>query len=76
MNKNQHIVIYKQKDNSPTIDVRLEKDTIWLNQQQLSLLFETERSVITKHINNIYKTGELKRSATCAKNCTSSIRRQ
>ncbi|MBT3839145.1 MAG: hypothetical protein HOB40_01755, partial [Candidatus Marinimicrobia bacterium] len=46
MNKNQHIVIYKQKDNSPTIDVRLEKDTIWLNQQQLSLLFETERSVI------------------------------
>ena len=67
MNKNQHIVIYKQKDNSPTIDVRLEKDTIWLNQQQLSLLFETERSVITKHINNIYKTGELKRSATCAK---------
>ena len=60
------IEIYTQKG-LPTIDVRLEKDTVWLNQYQISELFQSERSVITKHINNIYKSGELKRSATCAK---------
>ena len=51
----------------PTIEVRLEKDTVWLNQYQISELFQSERSVINKHINNIYKSGELKRNATCAK---------
>jgi len=60
------IEIYTQKG-LPTIDVRLEKDTVWLNQYQISELFQSERSVITKHINNIYNSGELKRSATCAK---------
>ncbi|MDP8267792.1 MAG: virulence protein RhuM/Fic/DOC family protein [Candidatus Tenebribacter davisii] len=60
------IEIYTQKG-LPKINVRLEKDTVWLNQYQISELFQSERSVINKHINNIYKSGELKRSATCAK---------
>jgi len=60
------IEIYTQKG-LPKINVRLENDTVWLNQYQISELFQSERSVINKHINNIYKSGELKRSATCAK---------
>ena len=67
MPKNQSIIIYKQKGLKPEIEVRLEKDTVWLTQHQLSVLFDADRSVITKHINNIYKTGELKKSPTCAK---------
>lgn len=61
------IEIYKPQKGLPTIDVRLEKDTVWLNQYQISELFQSERSVINKHINNIYKSAELKRNATCAK---------
>lgn len=53
------IVIYKTDDEKTQVDVKLENETVWLNQSQLSLLFEKERSVITKHINNVFKEGEL-----------------
>ena len=67
MNKENSIIIYKQTGLKPVIEVRLEKENVWLTQHQLSVLFDTDRSVITKHIHNIYKTGELKKSPTCAK---------
>ena len=57
------IEIYTQKG-LPIINVCLEKDTVWLNQYQISELFQSERNVINKHINNIYKSSELKRSET------------
>src|SRR5690554_1024899 len=41
------------------IEVRIEQDTVWLSQEQISALFQRERSVITKHINNIFKENEL-----------------
>lgn len=41
------------------IEVRLENETVWLTQQQISELFQRERSVITKHINNVFDEGEL-----------------
>jgi len=65
--ENAEIKIYTAEDGKTTVEVRLEKDTVWLNQNQLAQLFETERSVINKHILNIYKTGELNEKATCAK---------
>ena len=52
------VVIYEAKG-GPRIDVRLREDTVWLMQKELSLLFNTERSVITKHLNNIFKSGEV-----------------
>ncbi|MCK4609397.1 MAG: virulence RhuM family protein [Gammaproteobacteria bacterium] len=49
------------------LDVKLENDTIWLTQKQLAILFVTERSVIAKHLNNVFKTNELCKKTVCAK---------
>ena len=57
--KNNPIIIYKQKGHLPNIDVRLEKETVWLNQFHLAELFQRDQSVISRHINNISKEGEL-----------------
>lgn len=65
--ENTEIKIYTTDDGKTTVEVRLEKDTIWLNQTQMADLFQTERSVINKHILNIYQSGELNETATCAK---------
>ena len=59
------IIIYQTEDSR--IDVRLENDTVWLTQAQMAELFQTDRTSIVRHINNIYKTDELTREATCAK---------
>ena len=61
------IKIYKTPDGKTSIEVKLEKETVWLNQYQLEELFETNRSTINKHILNIYKSGELNEKSTCAK---------
>jgi prophage maintenance system killer protein len=61
------IVIYRTKDGNASLEVNLSKDSVWLTQRQMALLFNTERSVITKHINNIFKTKELERNSVCAK---------
>lgn len=53
------IVLYQAPDGDVRLDARLERETIWLTQKQMSLLFETERSVITKHLRNIFLSGEL-----------------
>ncbi|MDD4271656.1 MAG: virulence protein RhuM/Fic/DOC family protein [Patescibacteria group bacterium] len=53
------IIIYKTK-RGPKLDVKMEKQTVWLTQAQIGLLFDVERSVITKHIKNIFENGELK----------------
>jgi len=56
--KTGEIVIYKSKE-GPKLKVHLEKDTIWLTQEQIALLFGTQRPAITKHLKNIFTTGEL-----------------
>lgn len=61
------ILIYKTEDGKQAVEVKLDKETVWLTQNDLSLLFKTERSVITKHINNIFKTSELHKKSVCAK---------
>lgn len=62
--------LVKFEDKDFTLDVRtdLENETVWLSDNQISELFERDRSVILKHINNVYKEGELDRESTCAKN--------
>jgi hypothetical protein len=54
------IVLYRSPDGAVRLDVRLEKETVWLRQEQMAKLFGRERSVITKHVRNIFKEGELK----------------
>jgi prophage maintenance system killer protein len=65
--RNDQIVIYKTENGETVIDVKLVNDTVWLTQSQLADLFETDRTSLVKHIKNIYKTGELNESSTCAK---------
>ena len=66
-NINDKIVIYQTEDGQTAIDVRLEQETVWLSQAQMAELFQTDRTSIVRHINNIYKQGELEREGTCAK---------
>ncbi|GHT04039.1 hypothetical protein FACS189440_22030 [Bacteroidia bacterium] len=58
MDNKDEIVLY-QLGNSLQLEVKVENETVWLTQAQMVLLFERERTVITKHINNIFKEGEL-----------------
>ena len=52
------IVLY-QPDDSIRLEVKLDQDTVWLTQQQIADIFGTKRPVITKHLVNIFKSGEL-----------------
>ncbi|WP_143889883.1 hypothetical protein [Tepidimonas alkaliphilus] len=49
------------------VEVRLDRESVWLTQEQMALLFGRERSVITKHIRNVFAEDELEREAVCAK---------
>ena len=61
------VVFYRSPDGMVRLEVPLAQETVWLTQQQMAALFQRERSVITKHINNVFKEGELDLKATCAK---------
>ena len=61
------IVIYQTDDGQTQIDVRLENETVWLTQAQMAELFQKDRTVITRHINNGFKEGELEKEQVCAK---------
>lgn len=67
MDNRGKIVIYQTKDGKTSIDVKLENETVWLNQAQMAELFQTDRTSIVKHVNNIYKSEELEKDSTCAK---------
>ena len=58
MNKGE-IIIYQTSDGNTNLDVRLEEETVWLTQSQMVELFERDRTVITKHINNVFREKEL-----------------
>lgn len=63
--KRGEIVIYKAAK-GPELRVRLEKETVWLDAHQIALVFGVNRPAIVKHINNIYRTGELNKGSTCS----------
>ena len=63
----QNIAIYQSEDGKISVQAKVDSDTIWLTQIQISEIFKTERSVISKHIKNILEDGELEESSTCAK---------
>ncbi|NDP27803.1 MAG: hypothetical protein GZ087_10315 [Flavobacterium sp.] len=69
--KNQNIMneieIYQSQENNIELQVNFNNDTLWLSQYQLAALFDTDRTSIIKHIENIYAINELDEDATCAK---------
>jgi len=64
------ILLYKTPNNQVKLEVLIENETIWLNQKQLCELFGRDKSVISRHIKNIFKEGELDEISTVAKNAT------
>ena len=61
-----NFVIFQTTDGKVNIDVFFKNDTVWLTQKALSVLFEKDRSVITKHLKNIFESGELQEDVVCA----------
>ena len=61
------IVVY-QPDETVRLEVRVENETVWLTQSLIGELFGVDRTTVVRHIRNIYQSGELVESATCAKN--------
>ncbi len=73
MNKENQIEIYQAKDGVTQIIVYFERDTVWLNRNQLSSLFDRDIKTIGKHINNVFKEGELSKKAVVAKFATTAL---
>lgn len=65
--KRGKIVIFQTANGTIDLDVRLDGETVWLTQSQMVILFERDQSVISKHINNIFKEGELEKDSVYAK---------
>ena len=63
--KENEIVLY-QPDETVRLEVRIQEDSVWLTQQQIADLFGTKRPAITKHLKNIYSSGELDERSTCS----------
>lgn len=70
---NSEIIIYQTQDGNTKLDVRLEDETVWLSLDQMSKLFDRDKSTISRHIKNIYDEGELEKKSTVAKNATVQI---
>ena len=64
------VILYQTEDGQTQLDVKLENETVWLTQLQMAELFQRDKSVISRHIHNIYAEGELDALSTVAKNAT------
>lgn len=64
------VILYKTSKGDTQIDVKLEDETVWLNLNQLSTLLQKDKSVISRHIRNIFNEKELQRKSTVAKFAT------
>ncbi|HAZ10338.1 MAG TPA: cytochrome C biogenesis protein CycH [Candidatus Omnitrophica bacterium] len=66
MNPKGEIILYTAKDGKITVEVNLQRETVWLTQKQIAQLFGTQRPAITKHLHNIFKSKELQESSVCS----------
>lgn len=64
---NNQVEIYKSSNGDTQVEVLFEEDTVWLNQGQIVKLFERDQSVISRHINNVFKDGELEKKSNMQK---------
>ncbi|CAO5682980.1 MAG: hypothetical protein HEEMFOPI_01846 [Holosporales bacterium] len=68
--QNQDLILFVSDDDRIQVNVKIEKETLWLNLNQIAELFERDKSVISKHLKNIFKEGELEEISTVAKFAT------
>ena len=64
------VALYQTPDGQVRLDVHLERETVWLSLSQMAELFGRDKSVISRHLRNVFETGELNRQAVVAKNAT------
>ena len=67
MENHGNIIIYKDKNGNDSIEVKIEDNTVWLNQDQLVKLYNSSKSNISEHIKHIFEDGELTESSTVRK---------
>ena len=67
---NNHIEIYKSSDNKVELQVSLDNETVWLNREQIAVLFDRDIKTIGKHVNNVFREGELDKESVVAKFAT------
>lgn len=67
---NSNIEIYQSEDGKTELNVQLDRETVWLNLNQIVKLFERDKSVVSRHISNIFKENELDKRSVVAKNAT------
>ena len=67
MDSKGEVKIYQTLDGQTAIDVRLENETVWLNQDQIAVLFDKSKSTINEHINHVFKEGELEKEEVVRK---------
>ena len=65
--RNSSIIMYTTEDGLTKIETTFDEDTVWLSIDQMAELFQRDRSVIGKHIRNIFKEGELEKNSVWAK---------
>ena len=63
------VILYQTEDGRTRLQVRLQGETVWLSLNQLADLFQRDKSVISKHIRNVFAEGELRRKFSCCKIC-------
>ncbi len=63
----REVIIYRDANNAPKVEVLLQGENLWLTQKSIAQLFDVDRTVITKHIKNIFVSGELQEDSVCAK---------
>jgi hypothetical protein len=67
MNQNTGEIVLYQPDSTLQLEVKLKNETVWLSRQQIAVLFGVDRTVISRHLKNIFQTRELDEIGTCAK---------
>ena len=67
------VVLFQTEGGKTRLEVQLEQDTVWLSLNQMTELFQRDKSVVSRHLNTIFKSDELVREATVAKNATAQI---
>lgn len=67
------IIMYQPDEHSLKLEVRVDEETVWLSLNQIAQLFDRDKSVISRHLRNVYKEGELSMEATVTKNATVQI---
>ena len=70
MENNSELIIYTTEDGMTKVDVTFDNDTVWLSLDQMTTLFQRDKSTISRHIKNVFEEGELSKDSTVAKIAT------